>query len=62
MSSLVPQFPVLQGELCVGREVLRDQQPGHEQPSVPLLDQLLTQHVSMTTHTHTHTHTHIYTI
>ena len=49
VSLSVFKFPVFQGELYLGREVLRDQQPGHEQPSVSLLDQLLTQHVSILT-------------
>lgn len=44
----VPRLPVFQGELYLGWEVLRHQQRGHEQPSVTLLGQLLTQHVSVT--------------
>lgn len=43
----VPRLPVFQGELYLGWEVLRHQQRGHEQPSVTLLGQLLTQHVSL---------------
>lgn len=43
---LVPRLPVFRGEQYLGRKVFRDQLHRHEQPSIPLLDQLLTQHVS----------------
>lgn len=42
----VPRLPVFGGELRLGQEGFGDRLHGHEQPSVPLLDQLLTQHVS----------------
>lgn len=42
----VPRLPVFGGELHLGQEGFGDQLHGHEQPVVPLLDQLLTQHVS----------------